>query len=948
MSSPFTPGQRYLSQSEPELGLGTVESVEGRTVVVGFAASQETRTYAVASAPLSRLRFAVGDRLSFKQYGEIVVQAVESRDGVLWYQGEDTPWLCESQISSRMSGKGALSRVKLGQFESRSDFLLRFTAYGHLSRQSKAAHRGFAGVRVSLLEHQLAVAARVSRQVFPRVLLADEVGLGKTIEACLILHRMLLIGTLRRALIVVPESLVHQWFVELYRKCNLKPMVFDSAHTDRREAKMQHLEQASVVIVSLELLSQMGKTGEQLHAQSWDMLIVDEAHHLYDGADETGTHGYKLIEQFARKVPSVLLLTATPQQTGDKGHYTRLRLLDPQQYARYDVYKKIDEQLERLSKVLQRYEAGNVRDTDRIFIETLLADAPEGCTLGEQAKPPPQTLHYLLDLFGIGRSFFRSVRDSVGIFCKRTLTKVAIDSVHDQFDTEWQSDVGLAPEATSLHFARDARLDWICRWCREHPEKKALLICRSAEKVTALHERLRKNKNMHVAQFHQQMSLMQRDRQAAWFARSDGAQLLLASEIGSEGRNFQFCQTVIFFDLPPHPELIEQRIGRLDRIGQSGTIQIVVFYKKGHPINHYLQWLENGCDIFSKPRPSVDELFTKASALARQLLCRQEQTWSKKQLQPKEWFFHAMSHESIAQELIHTTAGEAQQLYRLTSEGKNKLFEYFGCVYEEGARLKEAIEDPLQHQQLLSWCETLCTYFGVQIDPGPEQTVVLSKTEHFKEGFALEQDACTATFDRTQALAREDITFLTWDHPMIADATELLLSGESGSCCSGCIDEAFCSDTVLEFLFVATSAAASQYHAARFFPVTPMRLVLDSKGRNRTPQMSVDALNKALVVDAQPSHRDLARAKKQLPALYAQAKKIADKGLEIVSSRAQNAMLQWYEAQRARLQHLRKVSPQSVDRELAELQKAKEALSSAYAQPVVQLDALCILVPREQ
>ena len=106
-------------------------------------------------------------------------------------------------------------------------FHVRNEALTWQSRIRKAPNRGFTGGRVDLIEHQLYLAQEVASRLQPRVLLADEVGLGKTIEACLILHRLHLTGRAERALIILPESLMHQWFIELLRRFNLLASLFD-------------------------------------------------------------------------------------------------------------------------------------------------------------------------------------------------------------------------------------------------------------------------------------------------------------------------------------------------------------------------------------------------------------------------------------------------------------------------------------------------------------------------------------------------------------------------------------------------------------------------------------------------------------------------------------------------------------------------------------------------
>ena len=107
--------------------------------------------------------------------------------------------------------------------------------------------------------------------------------------------------------------------------------------------------------------------------------------------------------------------------------------------------------------------------------------------------------------------------------------------------------------------------------------------------------------NIKLALFHESLSLIQRDRNAAWFSEPNGARILLCSEIGSEGRNFQFAHHLVLFDLPMNPELLEQRIGRLDRIGQTATIQIHIPYIENSWTHSMLRWHHEALQGIKKP-----------------------------------------------------------------------------------------------------------------------------------------------------------------------------------------------------------------------------------------------------------------------------------------------------------------------------------------------------------
>ena len=233
MTQIFHVGQRWISESEPELGLGSVRRVTARTVTVAFVASDETREYALDNAPLKRVRFRVGDTIKNRENAPLVVQSIREEGGLIFYHSDGCK-LCETEMSDSISFSKPEERLFAGQVDAPEIFDLRMVALRQQHRRRKSKVRGFVGGRIDLIPHQLYIASEVAGRLVPRVLLADEVGLGKTIEACLILHRLILTGRAQRILILLPESLVHQWFVELLRRFNLWFHIFDE---ERCEAK---------------------------------------------------------------------------------------------------------------------------------------------------------------------------------------------------------------------------------------------------------------------------------------------------------------------------------------------------------------------------------------------------------------------------------------------------------------------------------------------------------------------------------------------------------------------------------------------------------------------------------------------------------------------------------------------------------------------------------------
>ena len=187
-------------------------------------------------------------------------------------------------------------RLFAGQIDRLSRFNLRYQALVHQHARRLSPTRGLAGGRVSLIPHQLHIAREVGQRHAPRVLLADEVGLGKTIEAGMILYQQLLSGRAQRVLILVPESLQHQWLVEMLRRFSLHFALFD----EERCVEAQHdtdnpFETEQLVLCSLDWLRKKRARFDQLCEAEWDLLVVDEAHHL-EWSENAPSRAYQMVD----------------------------------------------------------------------------------------------------------------------------------------------------------------------------------------------------------------------------------------------------------------------------------------------------------------------------------------------------------------------------------------------------------------------------------------------------------------------------------------------------------------------------------------------------------------------------------------------------------------------------------------------------------------------------
>ena len=357
------------------------------------------------------------------------------------------------------------------------------------------------------------------------------------------------------------------------------------------------------------------------------------------------------------------------------------------------------------------------------------------------------------------------------------------------------------------------------------------MICRSERKVLALEAAIKEKLNLNIGLFHEGLPLIQRDRQAAWFAEPEGAQLLLCSEIGSEGRNFQFAHHLVLFDLPLNPGLVEQRIGRLDRIGQTETIRLHVPYLTGGADEAVAHWYHFGLNAFEAPLHGGNDY---ADAFRLRLL-ELATAFGEGKLKKK----------ARAQLDAFTTETEAfrAELQLKLKQGRDRLLELNSFNREVAhkviERVRAADADPLLKKILTDLLE----HFGVDIKEHEDGDVNLNAERAYVEGFpSIPRDGMLATYQRKRAIAREDIRFLSADHPLVQDTIDLLVDSPAGTT-AFCVLEADKPNLLLEAVFVLETVADARWHVDQFLAPTPVRVLVDIHGSDLTDDVLYSRLN---------------------------------------------------------------------------------------------------------
>lgn len=950
---PFALGQRWISDTETDLGLGTVVAVEGRMVTLLFPATGENRMYAKEEAPVTRVSFNVGDQIASHEDWTMTVEEVQEKDGLLIYVGvrtdNDEPVaLKEVFLNNFIKFNKPQDRLFAGQIDRMSRFTLRYEALINQHQRRRNPTRGLAGGRVSLIPHQLYIAHEVGHRYAPRVLLADEVGLGKTIEAGMIIHQQLLSGRAHRVLILLPETLQHQWLVEMLRRFNLHFSLFDEERCIEAFADAENpFETEQLVICSLDFLRKKRRRFEQVLEAEWDLLVVDEAHHL-EWSEEAPSRAYEMVEALAEQVPGVLLLTATPDQLGHQSHFARLRLLDPERFYDYDAFLAEEQAYGQVASAAQELLDGETLSDEA---KRILASQLEGLDLSDAAARQ-QAVAKLLDQHGTGRVLFRNSRANIQGFPERHLNvypmplpeqyKTAIKVMGmmggNGGDLQTRALRYLYPEKIFQQFEGDnatwtqfdPRVEWLLELLLSARQQKVLVICSEAATAIALEEALRTREGIRGAVFHEGMSILERDKASAYFAQAEGgAQVLLCSEIGSEGRNFQFASHLVLFDLPLNPDLLEQRIGRLDRIGQQNTVEIHVPYLEGTAQRALQLWYHDGLDAFEQTCPTARPVFEAV----------------------RDELFELLAANTGDQDPLDALLVKTRELHEplkaRLEQGRDRLLE----IHSSGGAAAQQLVDKLAAEDddtgMISFALKMFDEIGVNQDDRGENALVLTPGDHMLVSSfpGLPQDGMTITFDRNTALSRDDMALLSWDHPMMRGGIDLILGSEIGATSVALLKNKALpiGSILLELIFVAESAAHPQLY--RFMPPTPIRLLMDKNGQNLGEKVAFDAFNRQLTpVNRHLGSKLVTASQPVIHSLIGKGQAIAEELKGGIVDKARAQMAQTLQQDLDRLEALKAVNPNVRDSELDYLRNLQAELHHLIDQTQLKLDAIRFIV----
>ena len=822
----FVPGMKVRYALQPEWGVGhLVRTLEGGAVAeVLFPGRAQPTLVSTRGNTLLPHPFAAGDRVRTGKGRTATITGEEPggrglRRYVLRYEDGTEDELPESEVQAPLPDTDVLTTLRDGRVADARAFLLRRQALTLDEERRNDALGALLASRVMVKPHQVGVVQRVLSARRPRFVLADEVGLGKTIEAGMIFSALRLSGLAARVLVIAPSHLTVQWLAELFHKFQQLFTLVDGdrlARSRREEPDTSPWERFSRVVTSLELLSRSPEELREVAAAGWDLVIVDEAHHL------RGERAFAAIEALASRTWGLLLLTATPMQLDPDEYRALLTLLDPVTAPDAEAFRARIERQEALSRTVRALLEGDEGEA-ATAITALRTRFPEDRELARLTEREA-LLSHLAETYSLSEALVRNRRARVGGFSERRLHRhvveppeaellardavlgavrsgtvrgAALAGLLRRLDSSpaafAQAASGVLPSPPALP-VRDAKYQALRAllediW-EEEPGAKVLLFTEALATLESLRSLLSAD-GIEALGYHGDLPLVDRDRQVARFRDPDGPKLLISTEVGGEGRNFQFAHHLVNHDLPWSPATMEQRIGRLDRIGQTQPVDIHVFDVRGTLASDVLSLLADAVGVFGETVGGLDAVLEEVETRILELAlatpserAEYRTTLAARVAEARSAIRRAydplLDERSFDREAVQALVDRAGERIGLELESDGSLEDGLWAIARDlDERLEETVTD-------------LARRVGIGVDTD-EQVDAFQCAFHF--GHALKVEALPGlqlgeertvlgTFWRDTAVEQEEIDFFATGHPIVEALFGFLRDGPYGR--NGC------------------------------------------------------------------------------------------------------------------------------------------------------------------
>ncbi len=974
MASRFAPGQRWLSQTEPELGLGLVIKSEPDKVTIVFPSSETTRVYTIEAPPLTRVVFSTGDILKTQDGKSFVVEEVGEKDGIVIYVSKGKK-IDESRLSDSLTFSKPIDRLLNAQVDDKGIYNLRHRALYRRFKTYRAPLRGLLGGRFHPTAHQVYVAMQATRATYPRVLLADEPGLGRRIEAGLILQRLQLAGSADRVLLLVPEAEIDWCELELSRRFGyhftrlgaeeLTPPVKVAAKKATKTAKSAKAKEAEAPDVApfnpfvaegpkwfscpLELFK--SKPGHFAAAAALDVLVVDGADHIvYSEAAPSSI--YNAVEEAAGAARSLILLSATGPETDPEGHFGRVRLLDPEDFPtarKYTKHRKENEVLE--AGVLAAAVAADIDRETEALLKPLATDDTKVKDLikawkEDKESARDQLIEHLLDSQECGRRVFHNTQRSIAKLPAHEVDWILLETkpeVRDELREEFKT-AGKGEPSTPKTKAHASAMDsaaatWLSGIIAPPilpaavplakgaespppppPSPKALVICANRGRAMAAAKALTKKLPEKIVLVNHELHSI---------PTTDFAAIVVGLE-DTCGRAFHGVDFLVFWDAPH--SATEARIGAsmLDFISHS-AVKIMVPYVADTPQELLGRWLQEGVHAFAGYSPAQASVLEEHGKTALDLAKR----------------IGARTNPKIAEELkalIKKSAASYESSLKKIDKHRDAFLETASCrpTYSEQAlnRMHSSDED----LSLDLFTNRVLEHTGITVEQQPGRVCQvkwnLEAIQHLeaipKEGFGL-------TYSRKTAIAQEGLQHLTWDSELIAKATERLLSTAVGNTAYVVWEDERAQLVLLEGIYLAEPALADpSLQVWRFMPPTPVRVVVSHELEDLSGTYTTELVNKNVRNGRKDWLRNNARPLHNLvPGMLRNLNQRAEIKAQELAAKAAHQMGLILTAEKTRLEGMTTTTQRTAEVERIAAQIA--SLQTHLGAPRLRLDSLRLI-----
>lgn len=724
---------------------------------------------------------------------------------------------------------------------------------------------GLSNARIEPQFHQVFVAWRVNQKLAPRMILADEVGLGKTIEAGLIIKELRARGLAGRILVVCPSSLQLQWQQELKSKFNESFEIIDGAAVKHfgRDGANPWLKHDSV-ICSLPFASHKSRVDAVVESD-WDLVVFDEAHRVrrwMQGKTPKVTQAYRLADELKELTPGLLLLTATPMQLHSYELYSLIELVEPGLFPGFKTYENQRAELPALNRLVRdllSWDTLSPADINSLCTEhdDLLAECSTDDDLGAQLSDPSsreRIIDALAQKHPLADVLIRNRKSEVGGFITREASSFLVpltdEEAHlyeeiteycrfqydlavaaknravgflmvtyqkmlassgfairssferrilklrkrrvelakasaksrtdgapdeDVLDAEEISDVLGVFESVSLTDAlldeeislleglverlgkvRESKafklLEALDQVFIAHPDEKVVVFTGFKETQNLLKKVLEAN-DISVSIFNGTLNLDQKEEAIRSFRTKN--QVLISTEAGGEGRNLQFCHIIVNYDLPWNPMKVEQRIGRVDRIGQKRTVQIWNLACAGTIEERVLDVLDQRIGLFEESVGALDPILGTLEEDIVQLVMTK---------------IDRLSDEGAALEL---------DVERKVREARAKEHQLADFAMDRASLRRDVVntllnERPLAtHHDLRSYVTSLLRYAGGTLNDHVDGGQVVTVSPHLAQLLNVRGSTVRGCFSHEEALRFEELEFFAFGNDLVQRLIEL-------------------------------------------------------------------------------------------------------------------------------------------------------------------------------